>query len=164
MGHIGIQVLKAVSAATLIVIDRNPDALKLAKELGADHVIEGSDDGSFVQKVLDLTGGKGAEAIVDFVAEGGSTKTGVKMIRRAGDYYVVGYGEDLQISTIDIISTEISFIGNLVGSYKDLAELMVLAAQGKVKLHTSIYKLEDFQTAIDDLGAGKVRARAILVP
>ncbi|KAK5951450.1 hypothetical protein OHC33_007506 [Knufia fluminis] len=164
LGHIGIQVLKAVSAATLIVIDRNPDALKLAKELGADHVIEGSDDGSFVQKVLDLTGGKGAEATVDFVAEGGSTKTGVKMIRRAGDYYVVGYGEDLQISTIDIISTEISFIGNLVGSYKDLAELMVLAAQGKVKLHTSIYKLEDFQTAIDDLGAGKVRARAILVP
>ena len=164
LGHIGIQVLKAISGATLVVIDRNPDALKLAKELGADHVIQGGDDGGFVKQVLDLTGGKGAEAIIDFVAEGGSTKTGVKMIRRAGDYYIVGYGENIDVPTIDIISTEINFIGNLVGSFNDLAELMILAAQGKVKLHTSIYKLEDFQKAIDDLSAGKVRGRAILVP
>lgn len=164
LGHIGIQVLKAISGATLIVIDRNEGALKLAKELGADHVIQATDDGSFVQKVLDLTNGKGAEAVVDFVAEGGSTKTGVKMIRRAGNYLIVGYGENIDVPTIDIISTEINFIGNLVGSYNDLAELMVLAAQGKVKLHTSIYKLDDFQKAIDDLSAGKVRGRAILVP
>ncbi|KAJ9662633.1 hypothetical protein H2198_001305 [Neophaeococcomyces mojaviensis] len=164
LGHIGIQVLKAISGATLIVIDRNPDALKLAKGLGADHTIEVDEGGAFVQKVLDLTGGKGAEAIIDFVAEGGSTKTGLKMIRRAGNYYVVGYGENIDVSTIDIISTEINIIGNLVGSYNDLVELMVLAAQGKVKLHTSIYKLEDFQKAIDDLSAGKVRGRAILVP
>ena len=38
---------------------------------------------------------------------------------------------------------------------------MTLAAQGKVKLHTSKYKLDDFQKAIDDLSAGKVRGRAI---
>jgi NAD+-dependent secondary alcohol dehydrogenase Adh1 len=64
----------------------------------------------------------------------------------------------------DIISTEINFIGNLVGSYNDLVELMILAAKKKVVLHTSIYKLDDFQKAIDDLSAGKVRGRAILVP
>ncbi|KAK5083147.1 hypothetical protein LTR05_007030 [Lithohypha guttulata] len=164
LGHIGIQVMKAISGATLVVIDRNEAALKLAKDLGADHVVLGKEDGSFVKEVMDLTGGKGAEAIIDFVAEGGSTSTGVKMIRRAGDYYIVGYGENINVPTIDIISTEINFIGNLVGSYNDLAELMILAAQGKVKLHTSIYKLEDFQKAIDDLSAGKVRGRAILVP
>ncbi|OQO11441.1 hypothetical protein B0A48_03168 [Cryoendolithus antarcticus] len=164
LGHIGIQVLKAISPASLIVIDQNADALALAKQLGADHTIQPSKDEAFVKQVLDLTGGKGAEAVIDFVAEGGSTATGVKMVRRAGNYYVVGYGENINIPTIDIISTEINFVGNLVGSYNDLAELMVLAAQGKVKLHTSKYKLEDFQKAIDDLGAGKVRGRAILVP
>jgi NAD+-dependent secondary alcohol dehydrogenase Adh1 len=41
---------------------------------------------------------------------------------------------------------------------------MVLAAQGKVSLHTSKYPLADFQQAIDDLDAGKVRGRAILIP
>ncbi|KIX96717.1 uncharacterized protein Z520_07436 [Fonsecaea multimorphosa CBS 102226] len=166
LGHIGIQVMKAISAATMVVVDRNADALALAKKLGADHVVQAGDKGDdgLVKEVLSLTGGKGAEAVIDFVAEGGSTATGVRMLRRAGNYYIVGYGENINVPTIDIISTEINFIGNLVGSYCDLAELMVLAAQGKVVLHTSIYKLEDFQKAIDDLSAGKVRGRAILVP
>ncbi|KAK3670869.1 putative secondary metabolism biosynthetic enzyme [Recurvomyces mirabilis] len=164
LGHIGIQVAKAVSAATLIVLDRNEAALKLAKELGADHVVQSGEGDDFVKKVLEITGGKGAEAVIDFVAEGGSTSTGVQMIRRAGNYYVVGYGENINVPTIDIISTEINFIGNLVGSYNDLAELMILAAQNKVKLHTTKYKLDDFQKALDDLAAGNVRGRAILVP
>lgn len=164
LGHIGIQVMKAISGATIVVIDRNADALELAKKLGADYTIQAKDDGAFVKEALDLTNGKGAEAVIDFVAEGGSTSTGVKMLRRAGNYFVVGYGENINIPTIDIISTEINFIGNLVGSYNDLAELMVLAAQGKVVLHTTKYKLEEFQKAIDDLAAGKVRGRAILVP
>jgi NAD+-dependent secondary alcohol dehydrogenase Adh1 len=68
------------------------------------------------------------------------------------------------VPTIDIISTEINFIGNLVGSYNDLAELMVLAAQGKVALHTSTYPLADFAKALDDLDHGNVRGRAILIP
>jgi NAD+-dependent secondary alcohol dehydrogenase Adh1 len=76
----------------------------------------------------------------------------------------VGYGENIDVATIDIISTEISFIGNLVGSYNDLQELMVLAAQGKVRLHTTKYQLDDFQQALDDLDAGLVRGRAILIP
>ncbi len=164
LGHIGIQVLKAISPATLIVIDRNPNALDLARELGADRTIEAQSDGSQVAEVLALTGGHGAEAVIDFVAEGGSTRLGLAMVRRAGNYYVVGYGENIDVPTIDLISTEINIVGNLVGSYNDLAELMVLAAQGKVTLHTSKYALTDFQTAIDDLDRGRVRGRAILIP
>ncbi|MEU0515511.1 NAD(P)-dependent alcohol dehydrogenase [Amycolatopsis sp. NPDC006125] len=162
LGHIGIQCLKAMSAATLVVVDRNPAALRLAEQVGADVTVVA--DGDHVPEVLDLTGGHGAEAVLDFVGEGGSTSEGVRMLRRAGNYYVVGYGENLDVPTIDIISTEINFIGNLVGSYTDLQDLMVLAAQGKVKLHTARYRLEEFQQAIDDLSAGKVRGRAILIP
>jgi NAD+-dependent secondary alcohol dehydrogenase Adh1 len=155
-------VLKAISGVTVVVVDRNPAAVQLAGEIGADKVIVA--DGSHVQQVLDLTGGHGAEAVLDFVGEGGATKEGVAMLRRAGNYFVVGYGENIDVPTIDVISTEINFIGNLVGSYNDLQELMVLAAQGKVKLHTSKYPLEEFQRAIDDLDAGRVRGRAILIP
>lgn len=162
LGHIGIQAMKAMSAATLVVLDSNPAALALAKELGADETI--LSDGSQVDAVLDLTDGKGAEAILDFVGEGGATTEGIAMLRRAGFYYVIGYGENINVPTIDVISTEKNFIGNLVGSYTDLQDLMVLAAQGKVKLHTQQYKLADFQQAIDDLNAVKVRGRAILIP
>lgn len=162
LGHIGIQCMKAMSSATLVVVDRNPEALALAEQVGADVTVVA--DGSHVARVLELTGGHGAEAILDFVGEGGSTSEGVRMLRRAGSYYVVGYGENINVPTIDIISSEINFIGNLVGSYTDLQDLMVLAAQGKVKLHTAQYRLEEFQQAIDDLSAGKVRGRAILIP
>ena len=162
LGHIGIQVLKAISAAELIVVDRNPAAIELARSIGADHGVVA--DGGQVEQVLDLTGGHGAEVVIDFVGEGGSTAEGVRMLRRAGDYHVVGYGENIDIPTIDIISTEINFVGNLVGSYTDLCALMALAARGAVRLHTVKYALDDFQSAIDDLDASKVRGRAILVP
>jgi NAD+-dependent secondary alcohol dehydrogenase Adh1 len=162
LGHIGIQVLKAISAAELIVVDRSPDAVKLAVSIGADHGVVA--EGSYVDEVLELTGGHGAEVIIDFVGEGGSTADGVRMLCRAGDYHVVGYGENLVVPTIDVISAEINFIGNLVGSYNDLSELMALAAQGRVRLHTSTYPLENFQDALDDLAAGRIRGRAILIP
>ncbi|AZZ81310.1 alcohol dehydrogenase [Gordonia alkanivorans] len=162
LGHIGIQVLAAISALRIVVVDRNPDAVELAKQVGAEIGIVA--DGTHVQQVLDLTGGHGAEAVLDFVGEGGATAEGTAMLRRAGSFFVVGYGENIDVPTIDVISTEINFIGNLVGSYIDLGELMDLAARGKVKLHTSTYALADFQQALDDLDAGRVRGRAILVP
>ncbi|GHF65658.1 NAD+-dependent secondary alcohol dehydrogenase Adh1 [Amycolatopsis bartoniae] len=162
LGHIGIQVLKAITAAELIVVDRNADAVKLAESIGADAGIVA--DGDHVEEVLALTGGQGAEVVLDFVGEGGATRDGVAMLRQAGDYHVVGYGENLDVPTIDIISAEINFIGNLVGSYTDLCELMVLAARGRVKLHTTKYPLDRFQDALDDLDAGRIRGRAILVP
>ncbi|WP_069164698.1 NAD(P)-dependent alcohol dehydrogenase [Nocardia altamirensis] len=162
LGHIGIQVFAALSAAEMIVVDRSLEALALAGELGAHHTIQA--DGNEAAAVLELTGGNGAEAVIDFVGEGGAVEAGVAMLRRAGNYYVIGYGGVLSVPTIDIISTEINFIGNLVGSYNDLAELMVLAAQDRVRLHTSRYPLHDFATALSDLDQGRVRGRAILVP
>jgi NAD+-dependent secondary alcohol dehydrogenase Adh1 len=162
LGHIGIQVLNALTSAEVIVVDRSADALALATELGVDHVVQA--DGSQVETVLELTGGDGAEVILDFVGEGGAIEDGVAMLRRAGNYYVIGYGGVLSVPTIDIISTEINFIGNLVGSYNDLAELMVLAARGKVHLHTVTYPLDEYARALDDLDHGRVRGRAILVP
>jgi NAD+-dependent secondary alcohol dehydrogenase Adh1 len=162
LGHIGIQVMNALSPAELIVIDRNPEAVKLALTIGAHHAVVA--DGSQIEQVLQLTGGHGAEVVIDFVGEGGSTSEGLAMTRRAGDYLVVGYGEDVQVPTIDLISTEKNILGNLVGSYNDLVELMALAAQQKVTLHTAKYPLDDFQKAVDDLDAGRVRGRAILVP
>jgi NAD+-dependent secondary alcohol dehydrogenase Adh1 len=162
LGHIGVQVLRALSSAEMIVVDRNADALALARELGADHTVLA--DGDQVAAVRELTGGNGAEAVIDFVGEGGAIEDGVASLRRNGSYYVIGYGGSLNVPTIDIISTEINFIGNLVGSYNDLAELMVLAARGKVTLHTTTYALSDFAKALDDLDRGAVRGRAILVP
>jgi NAD+-dependent secondary alcohol dehydrogenase Adh1 len=102
--------------------------------------------------------------VLDFVAEQGAEHDGFEMTRRAGSYYVIGYGGQVQIPTLDIISTERNIIGNLVGAYNDLVELMVLAEAGKVTLHTKTYPLDSAVEALDDLDNGRVRGRAILVP
>jgi NAD+-dependent secondary alcohol dehydrogenase Adh1 len=162
LGHIGIQCLAALTAATIIVADRNPDALKLAEQLGAHHTVVA--DGRQVEAVGELTGGKGASVVLDFVAEQGAEADGFAMTGEAGSYYVIGYGGTLHIPTLDIISTERNIIGNIVGTYNDLAELMSLAQAGKVTLHTRAYQLTAAAEAFADLDAGRVRGRAILIP
>src|SRR5215471_4459393 len=162
LGHIGIQCLKALTPAEVIVVDRSPAALDLTKSWGADHTVLA--DGSHVAKVKEITDGRGAEAVIDFVGEAGAEHDAVKMLRRAGSHFIIGYGGSLDVPTIDIIATEINFIGNLVGTYNDLVELMTLTAQGKVTLHTALYPLEAANDAIQDLDTGKLRGRGILVP
>ena len=162
LGHIGIQCLRAMTPAEIIVLDPNEDALALAGELGADQTVRFGD--AHVDTVLEMTDGVGCDAVIDFVGEGGAIEAGVASLRQAGSYYVIGYGENIDVPTIDIVSKEINFIGNLVGSYNDLAELMSLTADGKVTLHTSSYPLDAVNDAMDDLDNGRLRGRGILMP
>jgi NAD+-dependent secondary alcohol dehydrogenase Adh1 len=162
LGHIGVQCLAALSATRIIVVDRNPDALKLAEDLGAAHTVVA--DGSHVEAVRDLTGGRGAHVVLDFVAEQGAEMDAWDMTAPGGSDFVIGYGGTISIPTLDIISTERNIIGNIVGTYNELAELMALAQAGKVTLHTRAYPLSAAPDALADLDAGRVRGRAILVP
>ncbi len=162
LGHIGVQCLQALTPAEIIVIDRSPEALELTKSWGANHTVVA--DGNQVARIKELTDGKGVEAVIDFVGEGGAQQDAVRMLRQAGSHYIIGYGGRLDVPTIDIISNEINFIGNLVGTYNDLVELMTLTSQGKVTLHTAVYPLDAALDAIHDLDTGKLRGRGILVP
>jgi NAD+-dependent secondary alcohol dehydrogenase Adh1 len=162
LGHIGIQCLAALTATRIVVVDRNPEALKLAEQLGADVTVVA--DGRHTDAVKDITNGKGADVVLDFVAEQGAEMDGWNMTAPAGSYFVIGYGGTVHIPTLDIISTERNVIGNIVGTYNELAELMALAQAGKVTLHTRAYPLDAAPDALADLDAGRVRGRAILVP
>jgi NAD+-dependent secondary alcohol dehydrogenase Adh1 len=162
LGHIGIQALAALTATRIVVVDRNPDALALAKQIGADETVLA--DGSHIDAVKDLTDGEGAKVVFDFVAEGGAENDAWAMTAPDGFLYVIGYGGEVKIPTLDFVGGEKSIIGNIVGTYSDLSELMVLAQAGKVTLHTKQYPLDAALDALHDLDAGRVRGRAILVP
>lgn len=162
LGHIAIQSLKALSSTEVIVVDTNPEALELAREIGADITIDAADDP--VTAVKDLAGGDGVHAVIDFVAEHGTTAQGPNMLAKGGTYYVVGYGGRVDIPALQVIFSEISVVGSLVGNYTELCELMELAAAKKVTLHSQTYALDDVNTALDDLHHGRVRGRAVLVP
>src|SRR5262247_1760705 len=162
LGPIAYQVLRPKSAAQIVVVDRSDLALSLAEELGAKHLVKGGDNA--VREVLQLTRQKGAEAVIDFVGEGGSIDQGLAMTRNSGSYYIVGYGGTIQVPAIDMIFSEKSIIGNLVGTYADLTELMTLAGEGKVNLATAFYPLDEINQAISDLHHGRIKGRAVLIP
>jgi NAD+-dependent secondary alcohol dehydrogenase Adh1 len=162
LGHIGIQCLRAMSATSIVVLDPNEQALGLTRDWGADQTVVV--DGRHVDRVLDLTDGKGAEVVLDFVGERGAERDSWTMTRRAGSHFVIGYGGRIDVPAIDVISTERNVIGNLVGSYNDLVELMALNAAGKVTMLTHTYPLDAVNEAMDDLDAGRLRGRGILVP
>jgi NAD+-dependent secondary alcohol dehydrogenase Adh1 len=162
LGHIGIQCLRAMSPAEIIAADVSEEACKLAEQTGADQVIEAGE--GLVDRVMSLTGSRGAEAVLDFVGEHGVPEQVPAMLSQGGTYFVVGYGERVDIPNWDFVIREINVVGNLVGNYTELAELMALAARDKVKLHTQTYGLEDINRAIDDLNGGRLAGRGILVP
>ncbi len=143
------------SARACVKLDPRTRPADVAALADAQHTVVG--DGGQVDAVRDLTGGAGANVVLDFVAEQGAEQDGFAMTGRAGSYFVIGYGGQLQIPTLDIISTERNIIGNIVGTYNDLAELMVLAQTGRVTLHTRTYPMEAVADAFADLDAGRVR-------
>jgi len=162
LGHIAFQVLRHLSPARIVVVDRSELALSLARELGTEHAVLAGPD--VVAEVRELTSGKGAEVVLDFVGEGGSIAQGLAMTRRAGAYFVIGYGGTVEVPAIDLIAEEKSIIGNLVGTYVDLLELMALAGEGKVRLAVTFYPLEQINQAIRDLHEGKIKGRAVVLP
>jgi NAD+-dependent secondary alcohol dehydrogenase Adh1 len=150
---------QALTAAHITVIDTSEAALELARSLGADTVLRSPDTAA----VLEATDG-GAHVVFDFVGEHGTEAQGIEMLRNRGSYYSIGYGGEIRIPTIELISREISVVGNLVGTYQDLVELMTLTAAGDITLHTTTYDLDDAVQAMHDLDAGKLTGRGILIP
>jgi D-arabinose 1-dehydrogenase-like Zn-dependent alcohol dehydrogenase len=163
LGHFGVQILKALGPARVIALDTNADRLDFALRLGADEAFHSALDGG-VNAVREATNGEGAHIILDFVGEHGTPDTAIKMLHRGGTYSQIGYGGTLSIRTVDLLLGEYTLLGNIVGTYNDLAELMDLAQAGKVTLHTRAYPLDAATDALADLDAGRVRGRAILVP
>lgn len=162
LGHIALQLLHALAPVRVVVIDRSEQALTLARELGATATVQAQNDP--VSEVRELTGGRGAAVVLDFVGEGNTPQQGLAMTRRGGAYFVIGYGGRLDVPTIELVDQEKTIVGNLVGTYAELVELMELVADGRVKLAITYYPLTQINQALRDLRDGRVKGRAVVVP
>jgi D-arabinose 1-dehydrogenase-like Zn-dependent alcohol dehydrogenase len=163
LGHFGVQILKAMSCARVIALDTNPDRLNFALRLGADEAFHSALDGG-VNAVREVTNGEGADIILDFVGEHGTPDTAMKMLHRGGTYSQIGYGGTLTVRTVDLLLGEFTIVGNIVGTYNDLAELMELNRQGMVKITAQQYPLEGAADVLSLLNQGRVEGRAVLLP
>lgn len=164
LGHFGVQLLKVMTTAQVIALDMRPDRLEFALGLGADEAVLAGDDGG-VKRILEITRGRGADVILDFVAEHGTPERALQYLRpaRGGTYIPIGYGGVVAPTTLDMISKEMNIIGSIVGSYSELAELMELNRQGRVKISAQSFPFAEAARAMEELDAGRVMGRGVLV-
>jgi len=165
LGHFGVQLMKVMTPATVIALDTSRERLEFAEKLGADKVALAGRDGG-VAEILKLTGGKGADVILDFVAENGTPAFALQYLRtaRGGTYITIGYGGDIRPTTLDLIAKEFNILGSIVGSYSELTELMELNHQGRVHISATTFPMSEYARALLELDKGHVLGRGVLVP
>jgi NAD+-dependent secondary alcohol dehydrogenase Adh1 len=161
VGHIALQLVRELGASAIIAIDTDERRRCLASELGASEAIDGHDA---VDAVRDLTGGRGADLVFDFVGTDETHAGSAAMLARGGTYSVIGYGGTISIPSPALVVDEHAVVGNLVGTWIDLWELLQLHAAGRIVLKTEVHPLEDVNEVLGRLRDGDVNGRAVLVP
>jgi threonine dehydrogenase-like Zn-dependent dehydrogenase len=103
---------------------------------GADQTVQAVEDRSHVQQIRDLTGGAGANVVIDFVGEGGAERDAVELLGTRGVGVMVGYGGSMEIEILSqALFPETSFLGSIVGTYNEAVELIALCARGDAHPH-----------------------------
>jgi NAD+-dependent secondary alcohol dehydrogenase Adh1 len=160
VGHIALQLVRELGSSDVLAVETDERRRRLAAELGADEVLGGGD----VDGVREATNGRGADVVLDFVGTDGTHAEGLAMLARGGAYAVVGYGGVVSVPSVALVASEQAVVGNLVGTWIDLWELMQLHVRGRIELRTETHALEDVNDVLARLREGEVTGRAVLVP
>ncbi len=161
VGHIAVQLVRELGSSRVVAVDTDVRRRKVAGDMGADDVLDGA---GAVDAVRELTGGRGAELVFDFVGTDQTHADAMAMLARGGDFSVIGYGGVVQAPSVALVGNEHSVIGNLVGTWVDLWELLQLHTAGKLTLLTETHPLDDVNDVLAKLAEGEVTGRAVLVP
>ncbi|MBE7325260.1 NAD(P)-dependent alcohol dehydrogenase [Nocardioides sp. Y6] len=162
LGHVAIQLLRELTPTRVVALDIGQEKLDFAKENGAHEAL--TSDASAAATIKELTGGRGATVVLDFV---GADVTGELAVACAGvGSAIVVVGAGLGGVKVGLTSApyDISVQTSLWGRRKELLELVEMAKRGQIKIHTTTYSIDDGEKAYDDMHAGRITGRAVVVP
>jgi propanol-preferring alcohol dehydrogenase len=165
LGHLAIQILRAVSPATIIAVDQRPDPLALARKLGADHVVDSGAPGARAAAAVgELTAGRGADVVIDLVGADTTLALGASVVRPLGHLTIVGIaGGTLPVSFFSI-AYEASVATTYWGSLPELIEVIALAASGRIRPQVNRFTLDGALDAYAAMRSGTLEGRAVIVP
>jgi propanol-preferring alcohol dehydrogenase len=165
LGLMGVQIAKAITDAKIICVDLDDKKLNIAKEMGADYIIN-SKDSETSQKIMSICNDKGADSVVDFVNAPPTVKLDFAILRKRGNLVLVGlFGGSIELSLVTIPLKSLTIQGAYTGNYDDMVELLALARKGILNpVISKRYSLDDANTALEDLKARKILGRAVINP
>jgi len=160
LGHLAVQYARLVGAE-VIAVDVKQSKLDLARELGADHVV----DATKVDPAEAIAALGGADVAVALTVSPGSFEQAFASLRRGGRLVCVGLPPEregaMHLPIFDTVLGGKSVIGSIVGTREDLAEVFRLHALGRTKVIAEPRKLDDVNAAIDEVLSGQVNARLV---
>jgi D-arabinose 1-dehydrogenase-like Zn-dependent alcohol dehydrogenase len=168
VGGLGVHATQIcrLSGARTIAVDVVQEKLDLAKRLGADVPLDaGSEDAP--GRVMELTSGLGADAVLDFVAEPNTVEMGLQMLKRGGVLVLVGLapGRPFMVDSVDTVLSEKRIVGSRTSSKQDLVDVIRLVEQGRIiPVVGQHFKLEEVNEALDALRRGEAMGRMVVIP
>lgn len=162
LGHMAVQILKALSPARVIAVDVAADKLELARAVGADETVV-SDAGA-AERVRELSGGYGAELVVDCVGSQPTVELAAQVATSRSDLTIVGLAGGALPVRFGAIPFECSVSIPYWGSRTELVEVLALAASGQIRTHVETFPLEQAVEVYQRLRDGALTGRAVLVP
>jgi NAD+-dependent secondary alcohol dehydrogenase Adh1 len=161
VGHIGLQLIRELGSSRVVAVDPNEGRRKLASELGADEVL---DSAGVVDAVRELTGGRGADVVFDFVGRQETHDDALGMLAKGGTFAIVGFGGMVSVPSAAMVGLEQAVVANLVGSWTDLRDVLQLHYAGRLTLKTQTHPFEQVNEVLDRLREGEITGRAVLLP
>jgi alcohol dehydrogenase, propanol-preferring len=161
-----LQLAKLCGATTAIAVGRTEDKLQMAQQsFGADAAINLTKE-KLTDGIKRITGGKGVNAVFDFVVNNESIENSTKILANTGRLILVGIGrEPVVMNPKRLTFKEASLVGSNVGSKEELQLLVDLASSGRLKgVANSRHRLNEVNEVLTALKEGKVLGRAYFDP
>lgn len=162
LGHLAVELLRELSPARIVAVDVDPAKLELATELGAHEVV--ASDESAASHVRGMTGGLGAELVLDVVGTDVTMALAAAVARVRGDLTVLGLGGGTLPVGFFSVPYEASIQTSYWGSAAELMEVLDLARAGRLSARTTTYPLEQAPEVYERLAAGSIQGRAVITP
>ncbi|PJE95439.1 alcohol dehydrogenase [Streptomyces carminius] len=162
LGHMAVQLLKALCAAEVVAVDLSAEKLDLAAGAGADHCVPAGEGAA--EQIRELTGGLGATLVLDCVGADPTLATAAAAAAPESDITVVGLAGGTLPVRYGTLPWEASVSIPYWGTRPELAEVVALARTGRIRPHVEVFPLQEANEVYQRLRDGLIAGRAVLVP
>jgi propanol-preferring alcohol dehydrogenase len=162
LGHMAVQILRALSPARVIATDVDAGKLALAVDVGADHAVASGEDAA--AEIRALTGGRGAALVLDCVGSTSTLALDCRVVAKGGAVMVIGVAGGTLEYRFNTLPSDASLAHPYWGSIVELAEVLELARAGRITPHAEHFPLERVTDAYERMQRGTLSGRAVITP
>jgi len=162
LGHMAVQILRALSPARVIAVDTSDEKLRLAREVGAEEAVMAGEEAA--EAINEATAGRGAELVIDMVGSDDTLALSAQIVRFESHLTVVGLAGGTFQFGFGALPFECQLTIPYWGSAVELLEVLDLARAGKIRSHVERFPLDRVEDAYEKMRAGTLDGRAVICP